>query len=89
METQCFEINKKQIHSIQTLLEEHEWEWWMSKKQETFDLLETFTKEEFKLRLDERFMLHHLVLAWHGTLGVQDFFLLFLFDNWGTKVHNL
>jgi len=49
METQCFEINKKQIHSIQTLLEEHEWEWWMSKKQETFDLLETFTKEEFKL----------------------------------------
>jgi len=61
----------------------------MSKKQETFDLLETFTKEEFKLQLDERFMSHHLVLAWHGTLGVQDFFLLSFFDNWGTKVHNL
>jgi hypothetical protein len=82
METQCLEINKKRIHFVQTLLKEHEWEWWMSKKQETSDLLETFTKEEFKLQLDKRFMLHHLVLEWHGTLGVQDIFFLFLFDNW-------
>jgi hypothetical protein len=37
------------------------WEWWMSQKQETFDLLETFMWEEFKLRLDGRFTLHHLV----------------------------
>jgi len=34
----------------------------MSQKQETFNLFETFTWEEFKLRLDERFTLHHLVL---------------------------
>ncbi len=33
----------------------------MSQKQKTLDLLETFTWEEFKLQLDERFTLHHLV----------------------------
>jgi hypothetical protein len=34
----------------------------MSQKQETLDLFKTFTWEEFKLRLDGRFMLHHLLL---------------------------
>jgi hypothetical protein len=43
METQCFKIDKEQIHFAQTLLKEHAWEWWMPQKQETFDLLETFT----------------------------------------------
>jgi hypothetical protein len=33
----------------------------MSKKQETFNLLEVITWEEFKLRLIERCMPHHLV----------------------------
>jgi hypothetical protein len=34
----------------------------MSQQQETLDLLKTFMWEEFKLWLDRRFMLHHLVL---------------------------
>jgi hypothetical protein len=37
----------------------------MSQKQETLNLLETFMWEKFKLWLDMRFMLHHLVL-WNG-----------------------
>lgn len=37
----------------------------MSQKHETLDLLKTFTWEEFKLQLDERFMSHRLVL-WDG-----------------------
>jgi hypothetical protein len=37
----------------------------MSQKHETPNLLETFTWEEFKLWLDERFMPRHLVL-WNG-----------------------
>jgi len=49
METHCFKINKERIHFAQTLLKEHAWEWWMSQKQKTPNLLETFTWEEFKL----------------------------------------
>jgi hypothetical protein len=49
METHCLKIDKDQIHFAQTLLKEHTWECWMSQKQETLDLLETFTWEEFKL----------------------------------------
>ncbi len=50
-ETQRLKINKKHIHFVQTWLKEHAWEWWMSQKQETPDLLEAFTTEEFKLWL--------------------------------------
>jgi hypothetical protein len=43
------EIDKKWIHFVQTLLKEHACEWWMSQKQETFNLFETLTWEKFKL----------------------------------------
>jgi hypothetical protein len=49
METQHFEANKEWIHSNQTFFKEHVWDWWMSQKQETPDLLEFLTLEEFKL----------------------------------------
>jgi hypothetical protein len=61
METQHFKIDKEQIHFAQTLLKVHMWEWWMSQKQETSDLLETIIREEFKLWLDKRFTSHHFM----------------------------
>ncbi|CAM6014561.1 unnamed protein product [Sphagnum balticum] len=60
-ETQHFKTDKEKIHFTQTLLKEHVWKWWMSQKQKTLDLFETLIQEEFKLWLDGRFMLHHLV----------------------------
>jgi hypothetical protein len=68
-------------------------------EQETFDLLHTFTREKFKLRLDKRFMSHHLVFQDgmelleltqgdnKGLLApyVQDFFLLYFFLQLGDK----
>ncbi len=65
MEMQHLKTNKKWKHFIQILLTEHTWERWMSPKQETLDLLETLAWEGFKLWLDKRFTLHHLVL-WDG-----------------------
>jgi hypothetical protein len=47
METQCLETDKEWIHFTQTLLKEHTWEWWMSQKQKTPNLLESLTWEEF------------------------------------------
>ncbi len=47
METQCLETNKEWIHFAQALLKEHMWKWWMFQNQETHDLLETLTWEEF------------------------------------------
>jgi hypothetical protein len=70
METQHFKTNRERIHFTQTMLKEHPWEWWMSQKQETPELLETLSWEEFKLWLDGRFMSQKLgALKWVGVIG--------------------
>jgi hypothetical protein len=44
----------------------------MFRKQETPNLLETLTWEEFKLQLNKTFMPHDLVLSrWDGILGAH------------------
>ncbi len=56
LETQHFDLDNDQIHFVQTLFKKHRL------VDETPNLLEVFTWEEFKPHLNKRFASHHLVL---------------------------